>query len=600
MTVLAPPVITAEAQLNPYSGVPQIALDATNTEVFNVVGEMDASFEEGIGTAVAETNCLVGHSNFVALDGAFSLVMTALANGAMSARVGPYPALPSTLYTYAAAYFAAFATETVRTDIEWYLGDTPVSTTTGPTSTDSATRPWLPETSLPTVTSPSGIDSAYIVFNVVNAAGPVANPAMPTITPTGASGGSSYHYQVTAVTPYGETTASPLGSTVTGNAVLSVTNFNHLSWSAVTGATAYNVYRSPKATCAALAADFPTCASLIADFATCSALLGFAATPTFLASTASATYNDTGHATTGVLAPLINTTAERHYVDEVGLFPGTVTQWGIFATGVITILRSDGQYVIGASPLFPLALPSDNSRVTIVDYTAAYGLPVTYVANLVSSSSAISPPSAPTLPVVMGQAPDTLTLYNRLGWAKDEDTSGQLLDWLSGIGEMVQGLDSLFVDQIDNEGNYYPGPSQLLDINRCPTNMLAWLGQFVGVRVDPTQRDDQQRYSILAEAGFKRGTPGAILAAANQYVRAGSTASIAERDTSPYHLTITIPETGIEGPGSCLVLSRSYPSCSALAADVATCADLWEGTTAVSAAVLAAIPAGLGATVTFV
>jgi hypothetical protein len=312
--------------------------------------------------------------------------------------------------------------------------------------------------------------------------------------------------------------------------------------------------------------------------------------------------------------------------------------------------------VIGASPLFPLQVSTGEPVISVVDYTAPYGQSVSYIAELVIDTTVLSPPSVPSVPVIMGQAPDTLALYNRLGWAHDQDIAanhsvayaaseaqiltlqaalelaitdataiddsatltalqtalneavqtvatlgpfGVLLQWLGGIGGMVQGLDNLFFDQIDAEGNYYPGPSQLLDINRCPTNMLPWMGQFVGVSVDPTLRDDQQRYAILAEGGFQRGTPGAILATANKFVQVGSSALLAERDTSPYHLTVTIPTAGTETTGSCLSLSRSYATCADVLANFATCADLWQSTAAVTAAVLAAIPAGLVCAVSY-
>lgn len=177
--------------------------------------------------------------------------------------------------------------------------------------------------------------------------------------------------------------------------------------------------------------------------------------------------------------------------------------------------------------------------------------------------------------------------------------SGVLLKWLAGLGEMVQQVDSLSLPT-PYEGVLKPGWSQVLDINRAPTSALPWLGQFVGVRFDSTLRDDQQRYVIVQERGFKRGTVGAILAAANQFVRLGATASIAERDTSPYHLTITIPLGGISGTGSCLSLSLAYAECSDLPLVFATCADLWSTTIPVEQAILAAIPAGLVAVLDFV
>lgn len=81
----------------------------------------------------------------------------------------------------------------------------------------------------------------------------VAPPAAPTIAPQGASGATTYGYKVVAVMPGGDkdsagvagrTAASAEGTTATGNAALSVTNFNRTSWDAVAGAVGYDVYRT--------------------------------------------------------------------------------------------------------------------------------------------------------------------------------------------------------------------------------------------------------------------------------------------------------------------------------------------------------------------
>jgi photosystem II stability/assembly factor-like uncharacterized protein len=71
----------------------------------------------------------------------------------------------------------------------------------------------------------------------------VAPPALSPVTPSPDGGNipaGTYYYEVTAVLPTGETTASNVQSaTLTGS-----TSSVALSWSTVTGATAYNVYRS--------------------------------------------------------------------------------------------------------------------------------------------------------------------------------------------------------------------------------------------------------------------------------------------------------------------------------------------------------------------
>lgn len=62
------------------------------------------------------------------------------------------------------------------------------------------------------------------------------------ITPTGTTGSTSYSYRISAFNDTGETLACASVQTTTGNATLSATNYNALSWDAVSGATGYNVW----------------------------------------------------------------------------------------------------------------------------------------------------------------------------------------------------------------------------------------------------------------------------------------------------------------------------------------------------------------------
>lgn len=72
-------------------------------------------------------------------------------------------------------------------------------------------------------------------------------PAAPTVTPSGTPGVTSYSYRVVAVAGTKVTDASAAGSTTTGNATLTGSDFNRVAWSAPAGAvgvTEYRVYRS--------------------------------------------------------------------------------------------------------------------------------------------------------------------------------------------------------------------------------------------------------------------------------------------------------------------------------------------------------------------
>lgn len=278
----------------------------------------------------------------------------------------------------------------------------------------------------------------------------------------------------------------------------------------------------------------------------------------------------------------------------------TVTPAGFTMTA--TILRNDGTYVIGAGPLNPLTVPNNTATAVIQDFAAPYGMSTTYVANITFSSPTppiTSPPSAPSAPVTMGQAPDTDILYDRMGWAQDEDASGDLHKWLAGVGQMMQYVDTLCRDGYDTADNPSSGYSQILDINRAPTVALPWLAQFVGVRLDDTENDDTQRYLIKNPPGFARGSPAAIIAAANQFLLPGYTITLTERDTSPYHLAISVPSQGIKGTSTCRSLAQQFSACSQLPGAFATCADLWRTDAEIQAAIDASIPAGLVAVTSF-
>ena len=76
----------------------------------------------------------------------------------------------------------------------------------------------------------------------------LAAPSAPTVTTSGTAGTTSYSYKITAVAPNGVYSAeSTTGTVSTGNATLSGTNYNHIAWSAVTGAVSYVIDRTAAA-----------------------------------------------------------------------------------------------------------------------------------------------------------------------------------------------------------------------------------------------------------------------------------------------------------------------------------------------------------------
>lgn len=70
----------------------------------------------------------------------------------------------------------------------------------------------------------------------------LTTPVNLVVTPTGTTGSTAYSYRVSAFNSIGETLAIASVAIANGNATLSATNYNALTWDAVTGATGYNIW----------------------------------------------------------------------------------------------------------------------------------------------------------------------------------------------------------------------------------------------------------------------------------------------------------------------------------------------------------------------
>ena len=70
----------------------------------------------------------------------------------------------------------------------------------------------------------------------------LTTPTNLAVTPNGSTGSTKYSYRVSAFNSTGETLGCVSVQITNGNATLSSTNYNALTWTAVAGATGYNVY----------------------------------------------------------------------------------------------------------------------------------------------------------------------------------------------------------------------------------------------------------------------------------------------------------------------------------------------------------------------
>ncbi len=127
---------------------------------------------------------------------------------------------------------------------------------------------------------------------------------------------------------------------------------------------------------------------------------------------------------------------------------------------------------------------------------------------------------------VVSQAAEEL--YAGLGVLaeQDEATGWQLLLFCEALIASTVGQIHTYVTDRDEQG--LPGWAVLLDPDEAPAEVLAWLGQFVGLTFTPEMGETEMREAIKLPEGFERGS----LAAIEQVVRrkiTGSNVLIDER-----------------------------------------------------------------------
>jgi hypothetical protein len=91
-----------------------------------------------------------------------------------------------------------------------------------------------------------GIKYGPLVITVYDDLPPLTAPDTPTVTPTGTTGATTWTYKIVAKKTSTEqfSAASSGGTTATGNATLSSTNYNRIAWDEVDDANQYDIYRT--------------------------------------------------------------------------------------------------------------------------------------------------------------------------------------------------------------------------------------------------------------------------------------------------------------------------------------------------------------------
>lgn len=143
-------------------------------------------------------------------------------------------------------------------------------------------------------------------------------------------------------------------------------------------------------------------------------------------------------------------------------------------------------------------------------------------------------------------------LYASLAPIADQDSAN---DWdlLNFCGSVAATCDLIEEIARDDPDTGRPGWAILMDPYEAPSDFLGYLAQFVGVTTLDELSDADQRARIVGEAGFVRGTPAALEAAASRYLTGAKTVVFQERSAgNAYNLTVLT--YAAETPNSALVL----------------------------------------------
>jgi hypothetical protein len=99
---------------------------------------------------------------------------------------------------------------------------------------------------------------------------------------------------------------------------------------------------------------------------------------------------------------------------------------------------------------------------------------------------------------------------------QDEAYGWPLLTFVHVLTSAAAGVEALAADSDDAAGW-----SALLDPDTCPPAGLPFLGQMVGVQVPPGATAVTARALVKAHGGWGRGTPAAIIGAAQLTLTGG-------------------------------------------------------------------------------
>ncbi len=179
----------------------------------------------------------------------------------------------------------------------------------------------------------AGISGNLVVNGYIQAAS-IGAPGITSITQGGTAGTTSYSYAISALNAGGSTPAPLSYQTSTGNATLTGTNTNIITWGAITGATSYNIYRTASAGSPATTGLIGTVTAPTVTF-----------TDTGIAATTAAPTTDTTGAITLNGGLTINGNLVSTGLGAIALTGGAASTWSTTA-GSITLTSGSGNIIL--------------------------------------------------------------------------------------------------------------------------------------------------------------------------------------------------------------------------------------------------------------
>lgn len=217
----AQPTVTVTAGTAPSTGAPAPMVTVQVQGHDNLLSALDASFEGSPGTWAPYGGGVLYVTSSYALDGSDSMALAQAATGS-DAITGAYSVVGGASYVIMGAFRAVSQPRTVL-----------MASYEGVYGRQVSDSPDYWTWSIGVGTEPSAATTDRLIAQPIGATLELATPAAPTVTPEGTAGSTAYDYSVSVANIYGTTPASNVGSTSTGNATLSSTDYNLVTWPAV-------------------------------------------------------------------------------------------------------------------------------------------------------------------------------------------------------------------------------------------------------------------------------------------------------------------------------------------------------------------------------